>query len=199
MKKGAAFLAVQSQQNDTQKFVIFFREIDVFLRKAPIQKRRRRRKAVAIRICPSSNHVSCSESAIKIYGSKEEFRARKSPETVDAPGFAPDASIPVTLYGAVGGIRTLGRLLAVTRFPVVLVMTTSIPLRISMLNSKHHYTKIGREVNTQFSLFRKKRQENRRAKPDGRFLIPAAPVPRGRPSARLPFCCAPRRARRPRR
>ena len=25
-----------------------------------------------------------------------------------------------------------------------------------MLNSKHHYTKIGREVNTQFSLFRKK-------------------------------------------
>ena len=127
-----------------------------FSRKAPIQKRRRRRKAVAIRICPSSNHVSCSESAIKIYGSKEEIRARKSPETVDAPDFAPDASIPVTLYGAVGGIRTLGRLLAVTRFPVVLVMTTSIPLRISMLNSKHHYTKIGREVNTQFSLFRKK-------------------------------------------
>ena len=27
----------------------------------------------------------------------------------------------------------------------------------AMLNSKHHYTKIGREVNTQFSLFRKKR------------------------------------------
>ena len=105
----------------------------------------------------SSNPVSCPETSIKIYGSKEEIRARKSPETVDAPGFAPDASIPVTLYGAVGGIRTLGRLLAVTRFPVVLVMTTSIPLRISMLNSKHHYTKIGCEVNTQFSLFRKKR------------------------------------------
>ena len=78
------------------------------------------------------------------------------------------------LFGAVGGIRTLGRLLAVTRFPVVLVMTTSIPLRISMLNSnaqqqcstamlnsKHHYTKIGREVNTQFSLFRKKETERR--------------------------------------
>ena len=132
-----------------------------FSRKAPIQKRRRRRKAVTIRICPSSNHVSCSESAIKIYGSKEEIRLQKSPETVDAPGFAPDASIPVTLFGAVGGIRTLGRLLAVTRFPVVLVMTTSIPLRISMLNSKHHYTKIGREVNTQFSLFRKKETERR--------------------------------------
>ncbi len=40
-------------------------------------------------------------------------------------------------------------------------MTTSIPLHISMLNSKHHYTKIGREVNTQFSLFRKKETERR--------------------------------------
>ena len=38
-------------------------------------------------------------SPIKIYGSKEEIRARKSPETVDAPGFAPDASRPVTLFG----------------------------------------------------------------------------------------------------
>ena len=47
----------------------------------------------------SSNPVSCSETSIKIYGSKEEIRARKSPETVDAPGFAPDASIPVILYG----------------------------------------------------------------------------------------------------
>ena len=56
-----------------------------------------------------SNPVSCSETSIKIYGSKEEIRARKSPETVDAPGFAPDASIPVTLYGAEGGIRTLAR------------------------------------------------------------------------------------------
>ncbi len=54
----------------------------------------------------SSNPVSCSETSIKIYGSKEEIRARKSPETVDAPGFAPDASIPVILYGAAGQIRT---------------------------------------------------------------------------------------------
>ena len=53
-----------------------------------------------------SNPVSCSETSIKIYGSKEEIRARKSPETVDAPGFAPDASIPVTLYGAARQIRT---------------------------------------------------------------------------------------------
>ena len=53
----------------------------------------------------SSNPVSCSENSIKIYGSKEEIRVRKSPETVDAPGFAPDASIPVTLYGAEGETR----------------------------------------------------------------------------------------------
>ena len=59
----------------------------------------------------SSNPVSCSETSIKIYGSKEEIRARKSPETVDAPGFAPDASIPVTLYGPSDRIRTRGILL----------------------------------------------------------------------------------------
>ena len=56
----------------------------------------------------SSNPISCSENPIKIYGSKEEIRARKSPETVDAPGFAPDASIPVTLYGTPDWIRTSG-------------------------------------------------------------------------------------------
>lgn len=54
-----------------------------------------------------SNPVSCSETSIKIYGSKEEIRARKSPETVDAPGFAPDASIPITLYDAERGTWTL--------------------------------------------------------------------------------------------
>ena len=59
----------------------------------------------------SSNPVSCSETSIKIYGSKEEIRARKSPETVDAPGFAPDASIPVILYGPSDRIRTCGILL----------------------------------------------------------------------------------------
>ena len=87
---------------------LFFARLMFFSRKAPIQKRRRRRKTVTIRICPSSNHVSCSESAIKIYGSKEEIRLQKSPETVDAPGFAPDASIPVTLYGTPDWIRTSG-------------------------------------------------------------------------------------------
>ena len=34
-------------------------------------------------------------------------------------------------HGGVGGIRTLGRLLTVTRFPIVLVMATSIPLHIA--------------------------------------------------------------------
>ena len=49
-----------------------------------------------------------TNSGVKIYGSKEEIRARKSPETVDAPGFAPDASIPVILYGMPDWIRTSG-------------------------------------------------------------------------------------------
>ena len=39
----------------------------------------------------------------------------------------------VLSYGAVGGIRTLVPLLTTTRFPVVLVMTSSIPLRILFL------------------------------------------------------------------
>jgi len=70
----------------------------------------------------SSNPVSCSETSIKIYGSKEEIRARKSPETVDAPGFAPDASIPVTLYGAAGRIRTADLIL--TKKPWTLLRRT---------------------------------------------------------------------------
>ena len=157
MKKGAAFFGPSKPTKRHPKICdLFSARLMFFSRKAPIQKGRRRRKAVAIRICPSSNHVSCSESAIKIYGLKEKIRARKSPETVDAPGFTPDASIPVTLYGAVGGIRTLVPLLTATRFPVVLVMTTSIPLRILVLNSKHHYTKTEREVNTQFPQFSRK-------------------------------------------
>ena len=101
----------------------------------------------------SSNPVSCSETFIKIYGSKEEIRDRKSPETVDAPGFAPDASIPVILYGAAGEIRTLGTLLAYTRFPVVLVMTTSILLRIVMLDSENHYIKKLTKVKPKFKKY----------------------------------------------
>ena len=45
---------------------------------------------------------------------------KKNPAIIEIAG--------LSLYGGVGGIRTLGRLLTVTRFPVVLVMTASIPL-----------------------------------------------------------------------
>ena len=100
MKKGRRFFGWSKPTKRHPKICdLFFARLMFFSRKAPIQKRHRRRKAVAIRVCSSSNHVSCSESAIKIYGSKEEIRLQKSPETVDAPGFSPDASIPVILYG----------------------------------------------------------------------------------------------------
>ena len=78
----------------------------LFLRDKSSLKGRWRLETVQDIRSSSSNPVSCSETSIKIYGSKEEIRARKSPETVDAPGFAPDASIPVTLYGADDQIRT---------------------------------------------------------------------------------------------
>ena len=55
----------------------------------------------------------------------------------------------VLSYGAVGGIRTLVPLLTTTRFPVVLVMTSSIPLHILFAaNSKIYYTKFLPIVNT---------------------------------------------------
>ena len=53
-------------------------------------------------------------------------------------------------YGAVGEIRTLVPLLTTTRFPIVLVMTTSIPLHISMLNSKNYYNRNYVEVKPLF-------------------------------------------------
>ena len=54
-----------------------------------------------------------------------------------APAFAG------ALHGAVGGIRTLVPLLTTTRFPVVLVMTSSIPLHIQFAaqHSNDYYTK----------------------------------------------------------
>ena len=78
----------------------------LFLREKSSLKGRWRLETVQDMRSSSSNPVSCSETSIKIYGSKEEIRAQKSPETVDAPGFAPDASIPVTLYGMPDRIRT---------------------------------------------------------------------------------------------
>ena len=58
----------------------------------------------------------------------------------------------VVLFGAAGEIRTLGTLLAYTRFPVVLVMTASILLRIAYraLDSKNDYTKNHSKVKHKF-------------------------------------------------
>ena len=65
------------------------------------------------------------------------------------------------LSGAAGEIRTLGTLLAYTRFPVVLVMTTSVLLRIVVLDSENHYTKNPIKVKHKFAksaIFRKGRR-----------------------------------------
>ena len=51
---------------------------------------------------------------------------------------------------AAGEIRTLGTLLTYTRFPVVLVMTASILLRIGALDSKNNYTKNHSKVKHKF-------------------------------------------------
>ena len=40
-----------------------------------------------------SNHVTRLERALCICGTNKKIRAQKSPETVDAPGFQPSASI----------------------------------------------------------------------------------------------------------
>ena len=62
-------------------------------------------------------------------------------------------AIPGT-FGAAGGIRTLGRLLTVTRFPVVLVMTSSILLHfcrcLGHRNSTMYYTSFLPGVKTFF-------------------------------------------------
>ena len=59
--------------------------------------------------------------------------------------------LKVQANGAAGEIRTLGRLLTYTRFPVVLVMTTSILLRIVVLDSENHYTKNPIKVKHKFT------------------------------------------------
>ena len=155
------------------------------------------------------NALKCPCVSIKHALKKQGIKTLKP---LISQGFQVSVSILVTQDGAVGGIRTLGRLLAVTRFPVVLVMTTSIPLHISMLNSKHHYTKIGCEVNTQFSLFRKKETERcsvsflfvltsaaraRRASGSSRRPpSPAAAPPPAGGTERRGYCCPSGRRRR---
>ena len=100
----------------------------------------------------SSNPVSCSETFIKIYGSKEEIRARKSPETVDAPGFSPDESIPVTLYGPSVEIRTRGLLNPIqARY-----QTSPHPDIFAVSNSLLIIPQFFSFFNPQFQIFRKK-------------------------------------------
>ena len=48
---------------------------------------------------------------VGIYGIIREFPSEKSPETVDATGFSPVASIPFCFYGDPAGIRTPDTLL----------------------------------------------------------------------------------------
>ena len=62
----------------------------------------------------------------------------------------------VFFYGAVGGIRTLVPLITATRFPIVLVMTTSIPLHIERSKRKTHYSKKPREVKHNFQKIEKR-------------------------------------------
>ena len=59
-----------------------------------------------------------------------EKRGIKTLKPLISQGFQVSVSILVTQDGAVGGIRTLVPLLTTTRFPVVLVMTSSIALQI---------------------------------------------------------------------
>ena len=75
-----------------------------------------------------SNHV-CGQN----YGQIPVLAQKKSPVTAMVTGL---------FTGAVGGIRTLVPLLTTTRFPVVLVMTTSIPLHLFYCdNSINYYSK----------------------------------------------------------
>ena len=72
-----------------------------------------------------------------------EKRGIKTLKPQISQGFQVSVSILVTQDGAVGGIRTLVPLLTTTRFPVVLVMTSSIPLHIHLSeeHSNDNYTK----------------------------------------------------------
>ena len=107
MKKGAAFFGPSKPTKRRPNICDSFSAMmPLFSREKSSLKGRWRLETVQDMRSSSSNPVSCSETSIKIYGSKEEIRAQKSPETVDAPGFAPDASIPVTLYGMPDRIRT---------------------------------------------------------------------------------------------
>jgi len=75
MKKGAASSVRQDQQNDAQIFVIFLRKIPLSAGKIAIQKGRWLNASARNGKTPGSNRGRRSETAICIYGLKEEIRA----------------------------------------------------------------------------------------------------------------------------
>ena len=117
------------------------------------------------------------------------------------------ASFSSTHFGGVGGIRTLGPLLTATRFPVVLVMTTSILLHIGWARQSLVIGDTGGQQKLLYQIFRprqglflKKAEKRLRPAGAGRKCgpggadvgctgSPAAP-PAGRRSPCLPPCPA---------
>ena len=81
-KKGAAFSVRQDQQNDAQFFMSFFEKNTAASRKNAAEKGRWLNASARKGKMPGSNRGRRSETAICIYGLKEEIRALKSPETV---------------------------------------------------------------------------------------------------------------------
>ena len=75
MKKGTAFLVRQDQQNDAQIFVSFFEKNTAASRKNAVQKGHRLNASVRRETIPGSNRGRRPETAICIYGLREEIRA----------------------------------------------------------------------------------------------------------------------------
>ena len=94
MKKGAAIGPSGPTKRRPNLCDSFLRKIPLPAGKIAAQKGRWLNASARKGKTPGSNRGRRSETAICIYGLKEKIRARKSPETVDAPGFSPDASIP---------------------------------------------------------------------------------------------------------
>ena len=75
MKKGTAFLVRQDQQNDAQFFVSFFEKNTAVSQKNAVQKGHWLNASARKGKPPGSNQGRRSETAICIYGLREEIRA----------------------------------------------------------------------------------------------------------------------------
>ena len=75
MKKGAAFSVRQDQQNDAQIFASFFEKMLLPAGKNAAQKGRWLNVSARKEKMPGSNRGRRSETAICIYGLREEIRA----------------------------------------------------------------------------------------------------------------------------